>query len=1125
MKQRAPGLMLGLLLLAVAAGAQQPPKAALMLKAVVGQTSTYKEEANISLEGGGRSVTFNVKSTSQSKVTVVSPEGNITRESSTLDYVTEVMGRKLPTPDDILKSKKFITERPNGSLAAVKSEGSEETPESRSESNRIDQATRMIFTSTPVGPGDKWTHDFVEERELGTFTGRSQFELLGFEKAKGIECAKIKFTYAESGGPGPKITSTSAVFVERSSGDTVVADVKLENVPFGPEGAPPAKASIHQERVSGSPIGITGTDPQGTTPAATALKKEKTIEEVVKDYEKLTGLFTLYRKKDQGRDTLYLEVREDQFKQLMFLQTTASTGAATNALAAGEPINDLVFRMEQRDEQVLFIVPNGFYEVDPSKPINKAVQRSFTDSIVEALRVEARSAERKSVLVNVSDLFRGDFARITQAASQLGGGYGIERDKTIYTSIKMFPENLAIQTSYSLSRSGGGGLSALGIPGAGGLPAGQADPRNLSMKVNYALSIIPGSYQTRAADPRIGYFTTDFQDFSEDEERQMRRYILRWRLEKSDPRAAMSTPKKPIVFWLDNAIPTQYRDAVKSGLLLWNSAFEKLGFKDAVVVKQMPDDADWDHADVRYNVIRWVTSPSSAYAVAQFRANPMTGEILNAAITVDANLTRVMKTEFKHEVDPLAALKDPVRTADKASRLRCTYAQEAAANAYQGMLARTLLVGSTGTKISDLEYTRQFLTSVVAHEMGHIMGLRHNFAGSTQQGLKSLANGDVLRRQGVVASVMDYVPYNPMAIHHPNGQYWTNVLGGYDLWAIEYGYTTAAGKDTEKSLLATIASRSNWPGHAYESDETADSWDPFVTRFDLAQNPLDYWSVILTDSRSLMQRIPQAVPARGESYYQLTKQLLGTLAQTSTASRQISRFIGGLRLNRNHKGDAREKAPLAPIPAGDQEQALELLRRNIFSADAFPIATRYLSYLAPDPQPDMIEAFTGTLRQDSPIRDTMSGIQKGTLQRLMSSATLQRIANNEFKADKAHPTLGLDRLYSVLAGAVWEEARTAKPVPGLRRDLQRTYLQAMTEQVLRADAGVPEDGRMLARHHLKELRSQLKSALPKIQDRYTRIHFGDSIEQISRVLDARVNISAPAPGGGGGVTIRRGLEP
>src|SRR5262249_45695441 len=152
------------------------------------------------------------------------------------------------------------------------------------------------------------------------------------------------------------------------------------------------------------------------------------------------------------------------------------------------------------------------------------------------------------------------------------------------------------------------------------------------------------------------FFYTDLQDFSDVSQLDLTtRYIARWNVEKADPKAAMSPPKKPITFWLDNAIPTEYRDSVRDGVLMWNKAFEKIGIKDAIVVKQMPDTADWDHADMRYNVIRWSTTKNPPYgAITLPRVNPLTGEIINGGITVDAALTRGAKIEQKVIVDPSA---------------------------------------------------------------------------------------------------------------------------------------------------------------------------------------------------------------------------------------------------------------------------------------------------------------------------------------------------------------------------------------------------------------------------------------------------------------------------------------
>jgi hypothetical protein len=931
----------------------------------------------------------------------------------------------------------------------------------------------------------------------------------------------LKLTYREGGTAERKMTTTGDAWVERSSGDNVVSEMREENIPFGPQGpgAPAVSGVFRTDRMSGSPVGLMGPDPQGAAPTGPA-RRERGIEDVVKDYEKLTGLFTLYRKKENGRETLYLEVKEEQLNRLLLLQVTSSTGAASQALAPGSPIGDIPFKFVQRDDQVLLVVPNLSYVADPKKAMARAAKRSFADAYLEAYRVEAKSADRKSLLINVTDLFRSDIALITvDVARATGGGYGIDREKTVFGPIKAFPENLVVQTDYHFSRGGGGGI-AIGGGGGGGVSEAQADPRSLPLSVIYNLSFLPADgYRQRLADARVGYFTTEAQDFSDDRDEQTRRCILRWRLEKKDPNATLSEPKEPIVFWLDNAIPEEYRDAVGRGILMWNGALERIGIKNGIVVKQMPDNADWDHADLRHNVIRWVASAGNGYAVAQFRANPITGQILNAAITVDSNMTRFTRREFNRNVDPLAAFSEPPPSAS--NRLMCSYAQEALPQAWFGLSALNLMAGPQGKKVNEKEYISQFLTSVVAHEMGHIMGLRHNFIASTFHSMKELASGERLRKVGAVSSVMDYIPFNIAALHSADPVYWTPTLGAYDHWAIEYGYKElpANTTDAEKPQLQTIAARCNWPGHAYLSDENADSWDPLVTRFDLAKDPLEYWSAYFVDLRKLVQQLPSRVPKRGESYYEFTRHFNSYLAQYARAAATVTRFVGGLNLRRNHRGDMGEKPPLVPVSAADQARALGLLRQYVFARDAFNVPKSALLNLGPDPFPDFGAILGGGLRTDAPVRDNIASMQRQTLSRLFTGGTLGRVANNEFKVGTSAGTLTLATLFGTVTDAVFEEARGALPVDTLRRQLQRSYVDTLEEMILRTPAGTPDDAKMLARHHLRTLRGQLAAAARRSQDQYTKIHFTDLADDISKALDARVNLGGGS-GGGGGQVIR-----
>jgi hypothetical protein len=1125
-----------LLVLVTLTGVQAQEKVLLQNKAKEGQISTYKAEGELAVEFGGNKLNIELKIVQRQKITKVAANGEITQEVTTEEYEMSFNGNKAPADEEMLKGKEIIVIRPDGSRVSKEVEGRDE-PEDSGGQEHLSQAFQIMFSDKPVGVGDKWSYEFKEDKKAGTLPGTAEFELVGFEKVNNVSCAHIKGSYRAKEGDA-KLTATGETWIEVASGDAVRGEYKLDNIQFGPEdaGAPPATGTFRMTRVSGSPIGevdaagATGQDTpkegdkttEGAKPddkkEEDKKKKEKTIEEIVKDYEKMEGLFTLYRKKEAGKETIYAEIKEELLNKLMFLQATVSDGP-TSGMPAGMPINDILFKLVRRDEQILLVVPNIQFRVDPNKPIARAVKRSFADAYLEAFKIEAKNEERKSVLINISDFFRSDIAQVTQAAAAAGGGnYSIDREKTIYNYIKLFPENMVVQTAYHFTGGrgpqGAGGLAA--ILGGGG-SAELADPRSMPMTVNYNLWVLPenNGYRPRLHDSRVGYFTVDFQDFSTDKEDQMVRYILRWNIEKADPNTAMSPPKQPIVFWLDNAIPVEYRDAVKKGILTWNKAFEKLGIKDAIVVNQMPDDADWDHADMRYNVIRWVASPGSGYAVALFRVNPLTGQILNASITVDANMTRFTKIEFDQMVNPLAALQalEKDNPAGHDYRL-CQYAQQALPQAWLGMVSMNFLApGRNATKVSEKKYMDDFIISVVSHEMGHIMGLRHNFISSIANSMNDLANGGRMREVGVTASVMDYTPFNQMALHSPNTEYWSTTIGPYDMWAIEYGYTPimASSPEGEKTQLKALARRGTERGLGYQSDEVADNFDPLISRFDLASEPLQYWELRMKDTRELLKVLPDRIPERGESYYQFTRYFNMLISQYVMSGMVTSRYIGALHLRGNYRGDPNEKPPLVPANAADQRRALKLLRDYIFAKESFNFPKSVYLKLAPDPNPDLMSAIMGGMRQDAPIRDQISNMQSIILWRLFSPTVLSRVVNNEFKSAKPQEALTLAELFRTVSDAVWEEVRTGENVDSLRRQLQRNHLKAMVDMLVKPSTAIPDDAKMLARYHLRQLKAGIQKVLPNARDEYTRAHYSEVLDVVNKALDAKYMLGGQQP--------------
>ncbi|MDX1935108.1 MAG: zinc-dependent metalloprotease [Capsulimonadales bacterium] len=1135
---------------------QPAAKTVLVYRAQAGQVRKGRGMASLTLSPGGQKVSLDIRESSKQTYKSVAPNGDITYEETTESSETLVNGRKPETPEeDQNKDVNTITIRPNGMLVSYTS--TKEDKDDLKFQGRLYYATNIVFSEKPVGKGDKWTVDIKPNEDLGVRASKIEYEVVDTKRINDTDTVMIRFSFAENTSGG--ISSKGNLLIEANSGDTLSADINIEGVPLGPPGQEtPATGKLITERVEGGPL-----PGAKNVAAARTEKKDKTIDETVKDFEKMPGILTLYRKKESNRETIYLEIPEAKLDKPYFLQVTAATGTGQEIIA-GDAINDIVFKFSRNgDDKLLLITPNWQNQADPTTPIGKAVERSFSESYLQSFKIEAKQPERKSLLIDISDLFRSDFAQITRALSggdglagllgmPSGGGAGLDREKTYIRSIKNLPENLVVFTQYHFLR---GGRVARGA-------SAPADPRSLPLVVAYNLIALPNDenlrptngYVPRKADPRVGYFTTEYFDYTDDTRDEfINRYITRWDLRKKDPNAPLSEPEKPIVFWLDNAIPTQYREVTRRAILVWNKAFEKIGFKDAIRVEQMPDKPDFDHADLRYNVVRWVVtppdSPRNGVAVGQLRANPLTGQILNAAVSIDAEWTHYSRILHRNLIDPAARFREganldmeealsgvvPVseelaariaRRRSGADARRCEISAGLGEKAVFGLMALDLSEPAGLTPAREKDYTEQLLLETVTHEIGHVLGLTHNFIASTQLTLEQLKNPQVVREQGISASVMDYNNFNISAIGAPGVDFYSQTVGVYDLWAIRYGYSTFA-PGAETAGLKEIASQSNRPGHAYEEDITAFiGLDPRVVQYDISGQPLDYWERMLQLSRRLILTLDAREPKMGESYWEFTKRLNLLLGQYARAAGVTSRFIGGIRLNRNHRGDANEQANTLPVSVADQKRALNLLNTYVFAPTAMTLPERYYGHLTNDP-------YNPSFSQDQPIGDAISNVQTSAVRRVFAPSVLRRLQNAEFKmGEGSSKALTLPTLFDSVRDNIWAEVRTvavtrvaavrsvppatrATPIriPLLRRQLQRAYLDTMIDMATKP-TGAPDDARMLAWEQLRQMKTRLLAArTAPTADEYTRLHLRDSLDKINRALEAKLTLGAATPSG------------
>jgi hypothetical protein len=871
---------------------------------------------------------------------------------------------------------------------------------------------------------------------------------------------------------------------------------------------------------------------------ATDQKKEepkhdpKTVayEAAVKDLKKIDGPIPIYvRKKD-----ILVEVSEAQLGKIMLCETNLASGISQLPYQAGDPVGDNeveAYRLEKNDDQIWLVRPHLKYRWEKDDPLAVASERSLPEAILAGYHIEQTDPEKKLYLVNMSGFFSGEVNQLSELVNAGGSGqYMLDREKSSVDSVKGFADNTVVRMKLHFFSPRGAQsnplLELLGLTSASQLE----DSRSIPLKVTYNLWMRKDDgYVPRLADPRIGYFTEDFYNvarFLNDDRTQ--RYINRWNLVKKDPNATLSEPVKPIVWTLDPSIPKEYRGAVKDGILRWNKAFETLGFKNAIQVQDVPEsDKDYDHADGRYNVVRWTMTPDAGYAVSEIRTDPFTGEILNASLSVDANMAYYIVQEHQKISTPEAsamtramgvftrdAQRDmPVdtylwdyehatleRAAEKIAgkfglhHIKCDMESELAQDAafsYTAALA-------SGMKVSKESYVKAYIATTVCHEVGHCMGLRHNFIASTMLSTNQLADDTYTTAHGSTGSVMDYNPVNVQAVLRGAGNFYTPTIGPYDYWAIQYGYTPMGAKDPldEKSRLMQIASHSGEPGHAYMTDESVDDWDPYVVKFDNAKDPVSYMAKEMEASRRAVRYALTNLPKPGESYSRRTEVLLRGVNGIFKQGRLATRFVGGMVGNRSFKGDSGEHATLQPVDSAAQRAAVRLITNNCLSNSAFSLPESAMVNLTQDMNQDKSASWT------APMREMIAMQQSMLFAMLMSSDTTDRIAENSFKLEGQPGAYELTEHFSTILSAVFSELGQNKSISPLRRDLQRFAVSGLITQAGSMQGQLNTDTRMIANDSLKRLRARYAAqiAAPKGLDEMTRLYLRDTKDMIDRFL-------------------------
>ncbi len=840
---------------------------------------------------------------------------------------------------------------------------------------------------------------------------------------------------------------------------------------------------------------------------------KKPYAEVIKDHETYDGMIKLHRKGNK----LLAELSSSDLNKDYIVLISIARGIGRGSLLAGMSWgfgDDWIWQFRKSDDRIHVVRRNVRFKAKKDDPQQRAVGLAFTDSVLFSLPIITRSPSGAYV-VDMTSVFMGDLPQISSVLP----GFTFSEQKSAWATgfPKAFPNNIELEVAATYASSGKTSIDSV------------ADSRGATINVHYSISALPNTgYKPRMADDRVGYFLTVVKDWShQSDDDRFVRYINRWDLQKADPSADLSPPKKPITFWLEKTIPYAYRKPIREGIEEWNKAFEKAGFVNAIEVRQQQDNDEWDPEDIRYNTFRWITA-SAAFAMGPSRVNPHTGQILDADVIFDADFLQFWKQEYETftEDDVAAMTGGPLDLRSYQQQLENQPPGHAVQCDLHNGLAREFALAAAvmaGRKSNEEDLERlikQGLKEVTMHEIGHTLGLRHNFKASTMLSLEEINNTDKTSEVGLTASVMDYNPTNLMPKGKSQGDYFSTTIGPYDVWAIEYGYKPlSGGTEGEVKELTKIAARCGEPQLAYATDEDTRGIDPdpLSNRFDMGKDPMEYAKLRVALIAEQWPNVIEETTEDGEGYQKVRRAFGVLLGNHGQAMYFVSRFIGGMYVTRAHKGDPNAEPPFVVVDAKKQREALEMLENQVFNDKPFEFPPELYGYLASSRWWHWGSSLP--VRSDYPVHEVIGMWQSRILSQLLSSLTLDRLHDSELHLPPDEDALTTAELIERLTKSIFSEIddlpeaeyTNRKPaISSLRRNLQRTYLKRLAGIAL-GDSGAPEDCQTVAFAELKSLEKRMNDRLEEgdKMDSYSRAHLEESASRIRKVIDSRLTFSRP----------------
>jgi len=712
-------------------------------------------------------------------------------------------------------------------------------------------------------------------------------------------------------------------------------------------------------------------------------KFETAVEKSV-PYE---GLFTIYQ--DTTNGSVKLAIREDQVgKEFIYFGMTHD-GVLDAGHFRGAYRDNKIIRIQRYFDRIEFVHVNNRYHFDDESPLSRAASANISEATLHSAKIDVEDSETGMILIDGDGLFLSEnLHQIKPSPSPVmqPGQFSIgnlSREKSKYSRIRSYPKNTDITVEYVYDSQYPTGSASSGV----------TDRRSVTIAFQHTFIEMPeNDYQPRYDDPRVGYFTTEVDDQVSISATPYRDMIHRWHLVKKDPEAELSEPVEPIVWWIENTTPHEFRETIKEATLAWNEAFEAAGFKNAIQVKVQPDDADWESGDIRYNVLRWTSSPVPPFGgYGPSFVNPRTGQILGADVMLEWVFFRNQLRQediFANDSGSHSIFDEPL------DQHYCSFGHHMHLNNLFGMNALYLLDAS----VDDIEgFQHEALTMLILHELGHTFALNHNMQASTLHNPVDIHSRELADTIGLTGSVMDYSAVNINSDRENQGRYFDIKPGPYDIWAIQYGYTTVPGDPkAEQAKLEEILSRSTEPELAFGND--ADDMrspnsgiDPRVMIGDMSSDPVAYAVDRMGLIRELMDGIVEKFGTReGQSYQELRNAYMVMMGQYGTQAGVITRQIGGVYRDRAFIGQEGATIPFEAVPLEKQKEAMNHLSTYLFAPEAFHTSHEVYNYL--QVQRRGFGFFGGS--EDPKIHRQVLNMQTSALSYLLNSNTLQRLTDS-----------------------------------------------------------------------------------------------------------------------------------